>query len=466
MKRNLWGLCPVLFLGFTGYSLSCTSGFYRPEFVVLFSAALALFGVYVFRHSAEGEKWQTPALGCVAVFFAGLQACVAVSFAGLLPWPWPPLLMYAQLGRAYQALQVCLWVAAVAVLVQFVLQGRRGSLLSFCVAALALFAARGLSLIASPDPIIDVFTILTEACRLLTDGVNPYTQTYPDIYLARDGISAYPPMLNYPPGLVYWLLPFGTFAKDIRAGYIVADVAAAVVLYSVARKVGKSEAFARYLALSWAAFPTCLFTLEQAWVDAFLIMTIALLVWCLLDGRWVAAGVAAGFTLAAKQYAVIFVPFIAIWLFRRPDLDRPKAVRLVLSSTLTVLALYLPFFLAAPKTLFTCLVTSLLAQPRRLDALTWIALLENEFGVSLPSAAILGISASAVVALTLAPAVKKTASLGLCLGCSVLLHGVVFLFGKQAFCNYYQLLAYLTCLYLAAAGQTKLPAVVAGNGRG
>jgi hypothetical protein len=425
----------VLFLGVTGFCLSCSWGLYQPVPVVLFAIAFVFFCVCVFRPRAE-EEWQTRALECVAIFFATLLAL-------------RPLLLYPEDGLPYQFMRGCLGVAAFAILVRFFLRTGLDKLVALWAAVLALFAARFLSLRASPDPFIDVFILLRNGCRFLLERINPYTQSYPDIYLERYGSSGYSPALNYPPGILYWLLPFEWLTKDVRTGYVVADAITAGVLFLGARKLGRSTAFSQNLALAWVAYPTCLFTIEQAWVDSVLILAVSLLLLSLLHERWIWAGVCAGFVVGSKQYAVLIVLFIGIWLFRQSNFDRRNARRFFAAALATAAALYLPFFLADPGVFYYDLVPSLLSQPVRFDAFTLVALSYWTFGFTLPMAIVLVIYGVTLAMLVVVLVTRKTADLRFCMGCSVILYGVVFLFGKQAFCNYYQFLAIQVCWYLA-----------------
>jgi hypothetical protein len=176
-------------------------------------------------------------------------------------------------------------------------------------------------------------------------------------------------------------------------------------------------------------------------------MTVALFFYCLVHEKWIWAGISLGCVLAAKQYAIFIPIFVGIWLVRN-QFDARRARGFIFACTVTALALYLPFFLADSKAFYYGLVTSLLEQPRRPDAFTIVSVLQKEFEITFSGAAILWTYGLALVLLALALIARKTLSLRLCVGSLVILYGFVFLFGKQAFCNYYQFLAFLTAIYL------------------
>jgi hypothetical protein len=397
-----------------------------------------LFSIAVFQRQTDDESLTSAALGFAAVFFA-----VQLAFF--------PRLYYPDAQRPYLWLGLCVAAAALIMPAYFGLKKRQNKLIAFCSVIIFLEAARVLTLYASPNPYIDVFIFLRDGCLFMARGINPYTQSYPDIYMQNEGFTLYPPALNYPPGVMYWLLPFQVATGDFRVGYIIADLVAGLMLFLVARKLGRSEEFSRRLALVWFAFPTCLFTLEQSWIDAFLIMTIGLLFYCLLSERWILAGLSLALVLAAKQYSVFIAFFAILWLLMNKGFQWRILMRIGVPALTLSLALYLPFFLADPKTLYYDLVTSLLEQPRRLDAFTWIALLENEFDIIPPNSAIIQIYVVSFSLILVLIWFQRSLDLRLCLAYSVILYAIVFLFGKQAFCNYYQLLSYMLCLYIASA---------------
>src|SRR5262245_35720664 len=153
-------------------------------------------------------------LGAVAVSYAlctvrlsaaGPPALVATFLALLVAWTSfalakKPGLIHAEHAAAMRwldaAVQPLPWLAlGLAVVAAWpATSGARARERAFAVLAagffVCVFAARVLTPIASPSPLIDVFTISTDGADHLLHGRNPYSQEYRDLY---HGVYAYPP---------------------------------------------------------------------------------------------------------------------------------------------------------------------------------------------------------------------------------------------------------------------------------
>ena len=140
---------------------------------------------------------------------------------------------------------------------------RKTSVLVLALAGVSLLALRVLTLVASPQPQIDVFVTNNLACDYLLAGQNPYAATYPDVY---KGTLPHLPGFFYWPALLYCLTPF-RWRGDVRDATIAADLITAAMLWASARQLRWQPLPAAFLLLAWLTFPVCLFVLEQAWVD-------------------------------------------------------------------------------------------------------------------------------------------------------------------------------------------------------
>ena len=436
-KREHWSLYPLLFLFINGMCLSRSRGNYRPVIIAVYCIAFYLFAFELF--------W--PPVKVDVVKKTWLAQAVLVGFAIRLAVK--PLIIYHYDNAPYHWVQALLWIACAGTLLRFLIKSPRALVTGFWVAGLAFVTARILTLGASPNPFIDVYVWISQACRYFMDGKNPYVQNYVDIYLEAGGQSYYPPTFNYPPGLLFWCLPFEKLFHDIRGGYVMADVVTAICLYFGAKRLKSPRFFSETLALLWLAFPVGLFTLEQAWVDALLVMGTALMALALLHGWWIAAGIAVGFTLGVKQYSLFVALFAVVWVWRSQS--RKIFIRFFIAAVGTTSALYLPFLLAAPGPFYYSVVQSLLNQPRRMDSFSLTALLNNQFLLVVPNSLVTLISGVGFLALFLPLILGKkvdAADYGRRL---VVLYGIVFLCGKQAFCNYYQFLAFLLLLHIGGS---------------
>jgi hypothetical protein len=119
---------------------------------------------------------------------------------------------------------------------------------------------------ASPDPMIDVYTLLHEGPGFLLQGQNPYSAHYSSPYegdLADSQPAGYPPL----PYLV--ALPFRMSGLDVRYANVVCDLAAALMLFFAARSRG-SVVLGAVLSGLYLNLPRVPFMMEQAWYEPML----------------------------------------------------------------------------------------------------------------------------------------------------------------------------------------------------
>lgn len=242
------------------------------------------------------------------------------------------------------------------------------------------------AVVATPDPVIDVYTALTEAPRHLGQGENPYTARYSDPYRserARALRMSEPPNNPdypfYPPLPFFIVLPLAVGDVDVRFANVLCDMIAAAVLFLAARRPALGfAAAALYLNL-----PRTPFMMEQAWYEP---MLAALIGGGLLLGErgygW-AGGILVGMGLTAKQYGLPLLPTVTSgqrWRFL------PLAMGLLLG--LVVMAPFMVWDLAA----FVHVVyTSQAARPTMVDSSTVAAAFQVLWGITLPRPLLLGL---------------------------------------------------------------------------
>jgi hypothetical protein len=377
-------------------------------------------------------------------------------------------LIYAEPGEAQQQLDRWLPVLPLLVGLAFVAllvrrRRERAGRIAFYVAVAGvvacLIAARVLVLRASPAPHIDVWTSSVEAVRHFLDGRNPYAQSYADIYRGR---YDYAPGFPYLPGYLLWASAWSaaTGSSDVRVSLLAAELVTAGLVWGWLRSLGVERTIGTLLAALWLALPIDLFVLEQAWIDPVLLMGFSGAIWALTARRWLACGALLGFSLATKQYALIGAAFFVLHAWRAGGLR--AAARLAAACALVFAALCVPFFVADAGAFWRNTVTSWWsARPRR-DALSlpaWIAYVaEVEQPASLRRLfapfAILSVAAWAALLFWFAR--RKPPTIRHLAVAVSLAYGWMFLFAKQAFCNYYYFLSFF--LLAAAACQWMPPA--------
>lgn len=162
---------------------------------------------------------------------------------------------------------------------------------------------RVLMLLASPHPIIDVFTILKEAPYVLIQGANPYNTVYSPVY---GGIQT-----NYYP---YWpaafilQLPFVLLFSDPRVLLVIADAVSAYLLY----RIGKSTYMAELLVLVYLFRPNALFIIEQSWVTSLTFLGLLVTLYSYQRQKMILPAVSAALLVAIQPYFITVLPFIIL----------------------------------------------------------------------------------------------------------------------------------------------------------
>jgi hypothetical protein len=324
-------------------------------------------------------------------------------------------------------------------------------------AALALACAMGaLVIVRTPAPHIDVWYFQQLGSEALLHGGDPYRVAYPNIYGVEAWVYA-PAVLSadrlsilgnpYPPLTLLLGVPAAALGADVRW------VALALVLFSAwaIRELGRGSVAGELAAVLLLVQPRTLFVLEQAWTEPALLaagLVTVLLVdaWARRDAAgtsgswaWIASGVAAGVALGAKQYApLVLFPV----LFAAPARGRWKAAAM---AAAVVAATVAPFLLWDADAFVRGVVAFQLAQPFRLDALSWLAATVRLGGPILPVW-----PAFLLAAATLGLAIRRAMAVDQAVLAGAGAWLVLVVLNKQAFCNYYWLAGGLLCAAAAA----------------
>ena len=196
---------------------------------------------------------------------------------------------------------------------------------------IAALVFRLLIIIASPKPIIDVFTILKEAPLALFSGTNPYNTVFSQVY---KGVET-----NY---YAYWPAsfileaPFVFLFGDPRLLLVMADIGSAILLFLLGRKSEQTEV----LSLLYLFRPNALFIIEQSWLTP-LVFFLTLLSFYFVEHK---KEFLAGITLGVLTGVQPLYSIVALFLFPRfKNLKKGIA-----SYILTISSLVAPFFLWNP----------------------------------------------------------------------------------------------------------------------
>jgi len=342
-------------------------------------------------------------------------------------------------------------VAAAAVLAR-ALRGAR-SLRPALLGLLALHLMLGAWVIRhAPNPGIDVVVFQRDGVAAFLSGHNPYTLTFPNIYTGTSTYDYYGPGMTvggrlqfgfpYPPLSLLLAIPGSVFGGDFRYSQLIAMTTTGML---IARARGGRMALAA--AVLYLFSPRSFFVLEQGWTEPFLVLLLALVVFCACRFR-AGLGVALGLFLASKQYLLLAVPLIP--LLRPLGHDRETLRRWSLTVALPAVAvvavLALPFAVWNLPAFLHDVVTLQVQQPFRDDALTFLAAFAYLTGVRLPSSlAFLAAILAMVVAWRRCPRTPSGFALAV-----AFVFFAFFAFNKQAFCNYYSFVVGALCVALGS----------------
>ena len=425
----------LLFFGIIGYCLWRTGGQYSELFVFCFVGAYVAYAARFLKGRSAAFKSE------------GLAYAVLIFF--LICLMQKPFLLYASPGTALSVVRfsvgAALFCGAALAFARYRDLSRTwwAAFGGLCV---ALAVARTASLMASPEPIIDVFSKTRLAIEYLVAGKNPYAQIYPVMYGGALGdYTGFP----YLPGVLYWGAPFHWVCRDFRVGYVVADIGSALLLFAMARRGQLPARVAGLMSALWLAFPVSLLILEQSWTDTLLIFAAAAMFFAVNERRFFLAGMVAGFLVVVKQYG-FFIPLLPLfWLWtakREPD----SAVRMTGALLLTSGLLLAPFLVIDARVFIFNTIGAFGGLGMRPDSFSLIAWLHNRAGVEMPSAVSGVLYLAALVAVLWA--VRRRSQADAPVAGLAVFFSLLFLFGRQAFCNYYQLVAYLVLAAGTMAG--------------
>ena len=307
------------------------------------------------------------------------------------------------------------------------------------LAIFLLFISKVLVLVCCPEPHIDVFTSNTDASKYFLQGLNPYLQTYRDIYNGR---------YDYTPGFAYWpgtllIQSLGQIGGDIRISHILCDIFSGIFIFKIIAKY-QSRTISLLAVLFWFAMPFQNYNLQQAWVDTLLVAGFLGSFFFILEKKFVAAGIILGIFVSIKQYAG-FYPLVLGMAFIGQK-NYKNLFKLSISSLTTFLVILLPFLCFSGEgflnmTIYTPLKSAF--RPDSYSLTAWIfshtEKIPEKWFFSLPALAILptcmGLS-------FFAKSLEKS------LLHTMLCYFVVFSFSKQSFLNYWYFASIFMLMYI------------------
>lgn len=287
---------------------------------------------------------------------------------------------------------------------------------------------------ASPVPAIDVWTTAQDSAQHLLSGQNPYATPVSKIYGEGEVFGYVLKAYNYLPANLELQTPAYALFGDVRYALIMALWVFLGTLWLLSAGLPLAER--QLLLLLALAQPRLLFVIEQAWTEPFILAAFGLMLLAHQRGWRLRSALAYGAMLSLKQY-VLFFAFHWLILERRWTF-------LAAGVALAGLTL-LPFVLWDPLRLWSEGVLFQLQTGFRSDSLTIASVFYREFGLEAPKWWTVVVGAVAAVA---GPyALRSLEPLSRYLFSVTITTFALFLFGSQAFMNYYFLVGgLLLCL--------------------
>lgn len=314
---------------------------------------------------------------------------------------------------------------------------------SLMVAIVFAVGAVWILLVATPE--IDVLDLHLSAAEVLADGGNPYAEarapdTSPTADPGTDVVGyPYPPLTMIPYVAAQFLL------GDPRWASVIAIAAAVLLMVRPWAAMGVRES-AAVLAVSLAVVvqPVVGHIIKQGWTEPLALPLLAG-VGLLWRKNPTMAAVLLGLTLGLKQYWIVALPLLFIWS------DSFRWKRFWITGGVAALAV-LPAFVVGPGAAWQALVVNLAEMPPRLDSIGFAGI-----GWDTPLWLLLGLSAAVAVWMG-----KRGGSASRFLVALAATLATAFLFGSQAFVNYWFLVGTLALIAVSIELSSDAPTVEAG----
>jgi len=301
---------------------------------------------------------------------------------------------------------------------------------------------------SSPSPHIDVWVYAKKGADFLLNGVNPYGEYYPDLYNGKYELTH---------GYCYWPFPAYMYTlsrflfDDVRWILVLGKILEAGGIWQLASQQSTSRRLL-YI-VSWLSFPVSYFVLEQSWTDGLIIPGIFWFAYYLKNDSWKKAAIILGVMCISKQYMIFLAVLSFFYIWNKYKVL--ASIKYFLITGVTSILIALPFLIWDFSLFWQKSVVDLLSLGFREDALSWIAYFYrfHHFYIKGEWTALLYGGGTIVLSLLLLRC--KMSQLEKLFGYFVIIYCVVFLFGKQAFCNYYFMLASILWSYIILIEDSK-----------
>lgn len=310
--------------------------------------------------------------------------------------------------------------------------------LTLSMALAAGIALRACVLIAAPEPIVDVFTLLRDSTDHVIAGKNPYAEPIETPYgtpWARDHGAFEEPNARpagYPPLPLLLCVPVRLLGLDVRWANIAADGVAALAIAVLGLRRGR-PAIGLLAATMYLNLPRTPFIIEQAWYEPMIAALLGVgLVLTEFRGfaKWLGY-MLLGLGLTAKQFGLpLLFPLAAA---------HRRNWKLIALGLLVGGLIMLPWLLWSPRDFLDIVLFKHLGRPPQPHSITVASFLLNEFDVVVPRIVGWLLAAGAILVISIVTP-RECAATALGLGTALLAFCVCH---TQGFPNYFYLVQYL-----------------------
>lgn len=293
----------------------------------------------------------------------------------------------------------------------------------FTIIILLILILKIVAVFASYRYFIDVGVMMHESSAHFLAGRNPYSSA-----------TSWLPGFIYLPLNLLLPLPFYVIFGDTRFGSIIWELIAVGFIYQLVRKElsPKLVKLAELLILLFMFQPRSLFVIEQAWGEPVIVgVTAICLYFFYYRSNDSLAAILFAALLAVKQYLL----FMAIPIFILYRLNWKQYI----TTSLIFILILLPFFIWNPGAFYHQTVLHYLQIPPVPTSLGLTAYFAEQ-GIILPRW--ISPATAGLVAVLLGLLLKRFGLLGY-LHTMILTFFCLFIFGQQAFANYYYLISFL-----------------------
>ena len=356
-----------------------------------------------------------------------------VSFAFSLGALWGMWVSERELFNSVDMLVPLLFVPIIFML-SFAKRYKNITAILFCVLISAGLGLRLLALKMTPFPPIDTFIMLNEAPRKLLLGANPYTQMFTHVFPAVT--SDY---FTYWPAAFLLQLPFVALLGDPRFLFILSDMAAALLLFLIGGRSATSMA----LSILFLFRPYSMYLIEGSWLSPLNFVLILLCLYLLHKKApaWM-SGVVVGLVTGVQFFHAVLFLIIGKYL--------GWSKKFIAGFFITVVALVVPYFLAAPRDFLSDTVFFYFRNPPHPAVLIHESLNVNALFYYFFHHDISAVLLNGILLIALGASLWDQKKDVLSVAKNILFFFYTFfVFGRQAFVNYYFFIASLTLTVLA-----------------